>query len=357
MKALVSNRMLATRVLNLVRNKSSFGQGGSVIEVPKPTITADEILVKVKAVALNPTDFKHLDCISPPGSIIGCDYVGEIAQVGSNATNLWKVGDRVAGSVHGGLYPDRGAFAEFLKVDAELAWPVPSNVSDADATTYGVSAVTAMLALNLRHGLPWSDEGPQAPTGKEIFIYGGSTSAGLFHLQLAKAAGYTVVTTASPHSFDLVKRYGADAVFDYKSSTVAKDVVKAHPAIDKAVDCYSEGASTNICAEILRNTGGKVVTLLPNGKSKVPGVEFELIMAYTLFGKPFQWLPPVGPKFEANPNDRVGLVRFFKHLPELTATLKPAPVSVSDGGFDGILEGLDKLRQKKVSGAKLVVKF
>ncbi|KAM0321991.1 hypothetical protein ACHAQA_009732 [Verticillium albo-atrum] len=359
MKALVANRLLATRLLNLSRNKSSFGPGGSVIEVPKPTITSDEILVKVKAVALNPTDFKHLDVVSPPGSIIGCDYVGEVAEVGSNASRSWKVGDRVAGAVHGGLFPDRGAFAEYLKTDADLAWHVPSGVSDADATTYGVSAVTAMLTLNLRHGLPWYEQDSQAsvPSNKEIFIYGGSTSAGLFHIQIAKLAGYKVITTASPHSFDLVKKYGADAVFDYRQPTVAQDIVKSHPAIGKAVDCFSEGQSTEICAEVLRNTGGKVVTLLPSGKSKVPGVTYELVMAYTLFGRAFQWLPPIGPKHEANPDDRAGLARFYASLPELTATLKAPPVSVSDGGFDDILSGLDKLRQKKVSGVKLVVRF
>ncbi|KAL9947971.1 hypothetical protein D7B24_004123 [Verticillium nonalfalfae] len=357
MKALVSNRFIATRLFNFAFNKSIFAPGGSVTEVPKPTIGANEILVRVKAVALNPTDFKHLDVISPPGSVIGCDYAGEVAEVGSNATAVWAVGDRVAGAVHGGLFPDRGAFAEYLKIDADLAWRVPSTVSDADATTYGVSAITAMLSLNLRHGIPWADEGQQAPNGKEIFIYGGSTSAGLFHIQLAKIAGYKVITTASSRSADLVKGYGADAVFDYNKPNVAKEIVKAHPAVEKAVDCYGEGPSTEICTEVLRNAGGKVVILLPNGKSKVPGVALELVMAYTLMGRPFQWLPPVGPKFEGNPDDRAGLARFYKALPELTATLKPVPVSVSEGGFADILAGLDKLRQKKVSGSKLVVKF
>lgn len=120
MKALIANRNIASRVLNLVRNKSR-GPGGHVADVPKPTITADEILVKVKFVALNPTDYKHLDILSPPGSISGCDYAGEVVEVGASSSNAWKIGERVAGVVHGGLYPDRGAFAEYLKVDADLA--------------------------------------------------------------------------------------------------------------------------------------------------------------------------------------------------------------------------------------------
>lgn len=358
MKALVANRMLPSRVLNLVLNKPS-GPGGQVTDVSKPTTTADEILVKVRFVALNPTDFKHLDIISPPGSIIGCDYAGEVAEVGANSSKTWKVGERVAGTVHGGLYPDRGSFAEYLKVDADLAWHIPAEVSDADATTYGVSAVTAVLTLNIRLGLPWPDDvsNPPATSSEQIFIYGGSTSAGLFHIQLAKAAGYTVITTASPHSQDLVKSYGADAVFDYNSASVAQDIVKEYPAISKAVDCYSEGQSIKISAEVVKGKGGKVMTLLPNSNPKVPGVTVEMVLAYTMLGRPFQWLPPVGPKYAANPDDRQGLVRFYSHLPQLTKWLKPLPVTISEDGFDGILAGLDKLRQKQVSGTKLVVKF
>lgn len=358
MKALVANRTLPGRVLNLARNKSS-GPGGEVTEVPKPTITADEILVKVKSVALNPTDFKHLDVISPPRSIIGCDYAGEVAEVGANSSEAWKVGDRVAGVVHGGLFPDRGSFAEYLKVDSDLAWHIPAEVSDVDATTYGVSAVTAVLTLNLRLGLPWPDEVPTAvgPSDEQIFIYGGSTSAGLFHIQIAKAAGYTVVTTASPHSQDLIKSYGADAVFDYHSSSVVQDIIKEYPAISKAVDCYSEGQSTKISAEVVKEKGGKVMTLLPNSDPKVPGVTVEMVLAYTMFGRPFQWLPPVGPKYDAHPDDRKGLARFYSHLPQITKWLKPLPISTSEDGFDGILRGLDMLRQKEVSGKKLVVTF
>ncbi|KAI9146722.1 Trans-enoyl reductase FSL5 [Paramyrothecium foliicola] len=359
MKALVADRNIVSRMLSIIRNKPTFGSGGRVDDVPEPTISADEILVKVRAVALNPTDFKHIDAISPPGSIIGCDYAGEVVQVGANATKLWQVGDRVAGAVHGGLFPDRGAFAEYLKTDADLAWRIPPGVSDEDATTYGVSAVTAMLSLNLRLMLPWADQVAQPPSsnGEQIFIYGGSTSAGLFHIQLAKAAGCTVVTTASPHSQSLVKRYGADMVLDYHSASVAQDIIKVYPEISKAIDCYSEGKSTEICAEVIGKKGGKVVTLLPNGSSKIPGVTYELVMAYTLFGRPFQWLPPIGPKYEAIPEDRKGLVRFYASLPQLVEFLQPLPVIKKDGGFSDIFTGLDELREKKVSGAKLVVKM
>ena len=355
MRALISTRNISTRLLNHLGGKTVCGPGGEVKDVAIPAISPDEILVKVKAVALNPTDFKHLDVVSPPGSIIGCDFAGTIDQVGENAARLWAVGDRVAGVVHGGLFPDRGSFAEYLKTDANLAWKIPEDMSDTAATTYGISAITAVLSLHVRHGMPWADGEGGRRTDEAIFIYAGSTSAGLFHIQIAKAAGYQVVTTASPHSFDLDKRYGADAVFDYGSPTVARNITHAFPGISKAVDCFSEGGSTEIAAEVMRNNGGNVVTLLPTGKSKIPGVDYELVMAYTAFGKQFQWLPPVGPKFEAAPKEREALARFYASLPQWIGGLKPLPIMEVAGGLDGILEGLERLRRGRVSGKKLVV--
>ncbi|KAJ9139149.1 Protein TOXD 3 [Pleurostoma richardsiae] len=361
MRALVAKRLLITRVLNLSLGKS-LGRGCEIKDVRKLSIDDHDILVRVKVVALNPTDYKHIDVVSPPNSIIGCDYAGVVIEVGKKAPGQWRVGDRVAGAVHGGLYPDRGAFAEYLKIDGDLAWKIPSEMSDEDATTYGISAITAMLAVNVHLGIPWADEVDKtgqdaASKGLPVFIYSGATSAGLFAIQLAKAAGCTVVTTASPRSFDLVKRYGADRVFDYRSSTAVADIVREFPNITAAVDCFSEGNSTEFCASVLKNKGGKVVTLLDRGKSKIRGVEYELVMAYTLFGRPFVWLPPIGPKFEASPSDRKALARFYAGLPRLTKDVKPVPTHHIDGGFDGILVGLDKLRKGEASGGKFVVPF
>jgi NADPH:quinone reductase-like Zn-dependent oxidoreductase len=231
--------MLITRLLNLSLGKI-IGQGCSIKEIPTPSIEDHEILVKVTAVALNPTDFKHIDFLSPPNSIIGCDYAGEVVLVGKAALGGWQLGDRVAGLVHGGVYPDRGAFAEYLKTDADLTWKVPASVTDEAAATYGVSAVTAMMVIHLRLGVEDNSENA-AP----ILIYAGSTCAGLFAIQLAKKAGRMVVTTASPHSLDLVKGYGADHVFDYRSKSAAAEIIKAFPDITLAMDCFSEAALPN----------------------------------------------------------------------------------------------------------------
>jgi NADPH:quinone reductase-like Zn-dependent oxidoreductase len=198
-----------------------------------------------------PTDHKHIDLLGQPGSILGCDYAGTVASIGAQAKGDWHVGDRIAGVVHGGIYPYRGSYAEYLKIDGDLAWKIPENVSDAEAATYGVSATTAMQALNLVLGLPCpGDEASSASAGeKAILIYSGATLASLFAIQLAKLAGYQVVTTCCPRSNESVKAYGADAVYDYRDSKSLGAIVSAYPNLSLALDGFSEGASTKFCCE------------------------------------------------------------------------------------------------------------
>lgn len=350
------------RILNLCLRRP-LGQGlAAIAQVPVPRPTDTQLLIQVEAVALNPTDFKHIEIIAPAGAIIGCDYTGIVAQVSKNNPRNFKVGDRVAGVVHGGLYPDRGSFSQYVVVESDLAFKIPDGIGNREATTFGVSAITAMQALNIHLGVPWPDEpseaGPSSTPGPAILIYAGSTAAGLFALQLAKLGGYQAITTCSPHSFELVKKYGASAAFDYNSPTALQDIKKAYPDISKALDCYSEGGSTSFCCEAMGPGGGKVITLLRSGPSNIPGVETKMILAYTLAGEPFQWWAPIGPKFAASPTDRAALATFYDFLPSIAGErLRAIPVRVLQGGFAGLLDGLDLLRQKKVSGQKLVMEL
>jgi NADPH:quinone reductase-like Zn-dependent oxidoreductase len=295
MKALVAcQRPKLNRILNLCLGRS-IGHGlAAISQVPVPHQTDTQLLVEVQAVALNPTDFKHIEFIAPAGSIIGCDYAGVVNKVSKNNSRNFKVGDRVAGIVHGGLYPDRGSFAQFVVVESDLAYKIPDSINNQEATTYGVSAITAMQALNHNLGVPWPENPSEARSsstpGPTILIYAGSTSAGLFALQLAKLGGYQVITTCSPHSFELVKNYGASAAFDYNSPTALQDIKKAYPDLRVAMDCISKGESTTFCCNAMGAKGGKVITLLQSGPSKIPGVETKMILAYTLAGEPFRKL-------------------------------------------------------------------
>lgn len=166
-----------------------------------------------------------------------------------------------------------------------------------------------------------------------------------------------VVTTASPRSHDLVKQYGADDVFDYRSPTAVEDIIRAYPNIDRAMDCFSEGDSTEFCAKVVRESQGQVVTLLDSRKTDIDGVKVEFILAYSVFNKEFQWLPPFGPKFARIPSDNEALRRFYSALPDISKQLKAPPLNHIDSGLENLTIGLDLLRQGRVSGTKLVTRL
>ncbi|THZ58151.1 GroES-like protein [Aureobasidium pullulans] len=283
-----------------------------------------------------PTDYKHIDLLGRPNSILGCDYAGTVESVGASAKGNWKVGDRIAGVTHGGIYNNRGSYAEYLTIDGDLAWKIPESVPFTTAAVYGVSAVSAMQALNLVLGLPWPGEKP-----------------------IAKMAGLRVITTCSPHSNDLVKSYGADEVYNYKDRASLQKIKTAHPDLALAFDGFGGAGSNEFCCNVVANKNGKVVTLDPQAKSAVKGVELETMIMYTVFGRAFQLVPPIGPKFPIKLEDRAGLARFYAMLPKLVEEqkLRSPPIQLRGTGLDKIEEGLELLKSGKVSGQKLVLEL
>jgi hypothetical protein len=160
-----------------------------------------------------------------------------------------------------------------------------------------VGFTTAAQVLYTRLGLPYP---PAKADGSEwILIYGGSTSVGLFAIQLAKLAGFKVVSTASPRNFDLVKKFGADEVVDYHNAEEAVEQIKKITGgkITKALDTISEGESFKICLESFADAGKrKYNMLLPiseEGKklAESKGIETETTLAYTLQGNVSRILP------------------------------------------------------------------
>lgn len=121
------------------------GKQAEVKEVPVPSLGKDEILIRTTAVTLNPTDWKHVAFLSPPGVIVGCDFAGVVEQLGPEVKSASvKKGDRVAGFVHGSMDADRGSFAQYLKTNSELVAKIPDNVDDYVASSLGVAGETAV---------------------------------------------------------------------------------------------------------------------------------------------------------------------------------------------------------------------
>jgi NADPH:quinone reductase-like Zn-dependent oxidoreductase len=115
--------------------------------VPPPTLPDDYILVRTTAVALNPTDWKHVDVGQlTVGTRVGCDYAGIVEAVGPKVTKPFAKGDRVCGIVHGSnkLRPDGGSFAEYIIAKGDLQIKIPDNLSDEEAATLGVGISTVV---------------------------------------------------------------------------------------------------------------------------------------------------------------------------------------------------------------------
>ncbi|EHK41521.1 uncharacterized protein TrAtP1_005021 [Trichoderma atroviride] len=331
---------------------------GAIQELPTPKVRDGHVIVKTKAVSINPTDWKslHNDKEDTFGTKIGCDFAGEVVEVGAGVTNF-KVGDRIAGLSPGAdmFEKENGSYGEYLLTQADVQFHNP--LSDEEGATLGVSVFTVGQGLyqNLKLQLPTNPITTPTP----VLIYGGSTASGLWGIQFAKLSGYKVITTASPRNFDYLKSLGADAVFDYNSPTVVGDIIAAAGGELALVwDCISEGESYKIGAASISPKGGKLGVLLPVNLDEVhainPNIETAVTMAYSVFGKPFSR----GLSSEGSPEDNEFAKKFRDVAEPLLreGKLKAPRIEVNRGGsgLEGVLVGLEELRQGKVSASKLI---
>lgn len=119
--------------------------------VALPKLRDDYVLVRTTAVAINPTDWKHvaMDAQGNVGARVGCDYAGVVEQVGSKVTKRFARGDRICGFAHGSnsVQHEDGAFAEYIVVKGDIAIKTPENLTDEQAATLGVGITTVVSAF------------------------------------------------------------------------------------------------------------------------------------------------------------------------------------------------------------------
>ncbi len=208
-----------------------------VAGAPYPSPSSDQIVIRNHAVAMNPLEW----IIQVEGNltygwlkyptILGSDTAGEVVEVGSAVTRF-QVGDRVLGHAVGTDKDTNagaeGTFQEYTAVLERLASPLPDALPYEEAATLPLAVSTASCALfeDAWLGLQRPTLAPR-PTGQTVLVWGGSTSVGSQAIQLAVAAGYEVITTASPRNFDALEALGAVMVFDYNSPTVEPDIIAA----------------------------------------------------------------------------------------------------------------------------------
>ncbi|KAJ5720183.1 oxidoreductase [Penicillium malachiteum] len=330
-------------------------------EIPIPEAPEGHILVRTKAVALNPTDWKHVDFVDCQNTIVGCDFSGVVELVGANVRKPWKKGDRVAGWVHGcnSLKKQSGAFGEFVLAKADLQLKIPSHMSFESAATLGVGIAT--IGQNLYQSLdlpiPKSiSDHVQAPNDSQsswILIYGGATATGSLAIQFAKLSGLQVATTCSDVNRSFVYERGADLHFDYHDSNVGSQIREAtHDALEMVFDTVSTPQTATVCASAMSADGGCYNAIL-NVRCPRDDVETDVCMAYAMFGDP--WLSG-GPVIAANPANLEFAASWATVVEELldAKKIQPHPYKVMHGGLEAIENGLQVLREGKARACKLV---
>ena len=209
----------------------------TVGDAPYTSAAAGELVIRNRAVAVNPLDEVKQSTGNlmyswlPHPSILGEDVAGEVVEVGAGVTGF-AVGDRViayaVGMEKNRNHSAEGGFQLFSVVRADLASPIPDDLAFESAVVLPLAVSTAASALfqsdqlGLRH--------PTAKTTTEeprewVVVWGGSTSVGSNAIQLAVAAGYSVLATASPQNHDRMRALGAQHVVDYRSPSAVREVV------------------------------------------------------------------------------------------------------------------------------------
>lgn len=192
-------------------------------DVPVPIVKAGEVLVAVRAVGLNPVDFKtrsgKLKLIRryPLPAVMGNEVAGVVQAVGAGVTRF-TVGDRVYARLD---KDDMGGLAELAVAHESFVAKMPATLGFEAAAAVPLAALTALQALR--------DELHLQP-GQRLLITGGAGGVGTFALQIAKHLGAVVATTASPRGEALVRRLGADIVIDYTRERF-EDMLRDYDAV------------------------------------------------------------------------------------------------------------------------------
>lgn len=237
----------------------------SIDKVILPALKSDEVLVRIIAVAQNPTDVKSFDQNRyGDGAVLGCDFCGIIDKVGHDVVEL-HIGDRVAGLVRGGSVSS-GAYATHTITYARFCFRVPEELSSPAAATIPIGLTTAWLALFSPFSL-----GIQRETASpQLLIWSGNTSVGQFAIQIAKHYGIEFATTCS--SKEVAEKLGAKHIFDYRSPTVIEDIIAVLPNITHVLDCVGTETSSLVASQAITDRGGVLCTVQP-GKRYTDGLK------------------------------------------------------------------------------------
>ncbi|WP_293788108.1 zinc-binding alcohol dehydrogenase family protein [uncultured Pedobacter sp.] len=254
-----------------------------MFETPVPEPKGRDLLVKMKAISVNPVDFKirqntAKDTVLETPKVIGWDAVGTVEAIGEGVT-FFKTGDEV---YYAGDLTRSGSNAEYQLVDERIVGLKPSTLSYAEAAAMPLTALTAWESLYDR--LRIND---QEDKGKSILIIGGAGGVGSIAIQLAKKiSGLKVIATASrAETKEWCKAMGADVVVNHQN-LVAEVQAAGFKEIDFILDFVDLNIYWDILAELIKPQGHIVsitgsATPIALNKLKNKSVTFSWELMYT----------------------------------------------------------------------------
>jgi len=232
---------------------NSYG-GPEVLEIndiPKPTAREGYVLVENHAASINPFDvklrsgmFQKMIPLQFPATL-GGDFAGVVAEVGEGVSE-YAVGDEVYGQaiILGG---GSGTYAEFVAAKAGQISHKPKNINFLEAGALPLVGSSAIQAI---------EEHIKLQSGQKILIHGGAGGIGSVAIQVAKANGAYVATTAGTQDVDFVKQLGVDEVIDFKTQEF-EEILKDFDAVYDTVG----GETTEKSFAVLKK-GGVIVSML-----------------------------------------------------------------------------------------------
>ncbi|NMO34822.1 NADP-dependent oxidoreductase [Streptomyces sp. GMY01] len=226
-----------------------------VIELERPVPRPNEVLVRVRAAGVNPTDWKHRAqrvFLGEPPYVLGWDVSGVVEATGVGVA-LFRPGDEVFGMLP---YPfGHGSHAEYVTAPARAFAAKPAGIDHVQAAALPLVSLTAWQALVERAELR---------AGQRVLVHAAAGGVGHVAVQIAKAHGAYVIGTASAGKHDFLREIGVDEPVDYRTT----DVTEAVRDVDVVLDTL--GGETSVRSLRTLRPGGVVVSILPVGSDDFP---------------------------------------------------------------------------------------
>jgi NADPH:quinone reductase-like Zn-dependent oxidoreductase len=223
------------------------------VRLERPEPRPNEVLVRVRAAGVNPTDWKHRangGFLGEPPFVLGWDVSGVVEAVGIGVA-AFRPGDEVFGMLS---YPfGHGSHAEYVTAPARTFTHKPAGIDHVQAGALPLVSLTAWQALVERADLR---------EGQRVLIHAAAGGVGHVAVQIAKARGAHVIGTASAGKHEFLRSLGADETLDYRET----DITEAVKDVDVVLDTI--GGETSLRSLRVLRPGGIVVSILPVGSDE-----------------------------------------------------------------------------------------